>query len=135
MKNIIKMVVAIIYALGGAAVFALCKRTDYRLVVCDDVRYYDEYMMGYLLQRKSWFGWWKTLLVFTEYDISNYDNRGVEYRHSPQRVNDYILGELGYLPSYIEVEVRDDLSDKFRTWLAKKFIRLARKLDEMNELK
>lgn len=100
-------------------------RFEYRLVVYD----YDDadaYVVGYLLQKRKWYGW-STILPFSIYDL---DLQDLQTYASPEQINNYIQRELGYIPRYAIDKYPHYPSDKIRRALSRKLVRLAKKLDE-----
>lgn len=97
-------------------------RFEYRLVVYD--YYADTYFVGYLLQKRKWYGW-STILPFSMYDLHDI------WEYIPlDKINNYIEQELGYVPRYAIDQFPNFPSDKIRRTLSRKLVRLAKKLDE-----
>lgn len=124
MKNIMVAILMVICGLFKKEGKAKPRRFEYRLIIyCVPFEFSER--ICYHLQKRKFYGW-KDLLGFTDYDLNNPHL----LIYPKDEVDRYIQKELGYLPRYAVDEYPDFPSDRIRKFLARRLIRLARKLDE-----
>lgn len=126
MKNVIVAMLMMFWGLFVGKEENKSTRFEYRLVVYG-YYYADTYFVGYLLQKRKWYGW-STILPFSMYDLrdSAWDSAYIPL----DKINNYIQQELGYIPRYAIDDNPHFPSDKIRRALSRKLVRLAKKLDE-----
>ena len=122
-QNIIVTMLMMICVLFRKKETAKPTRFKYRLVIYCVPFEFSERICYQLQKRKLLY--WKDLLGFTDYDLNS---RHLLY--PKEEVDGYIKKELGYLPRYAVDEYPHFPSDRIRKFLARRLIRLARKLDE-----
>ena len=123
MKEFFKNIVAMLMMLFVGKEENKSTRFEYRLVIYCVPFEFSERICYQLQKRKLLY--WKDLLGFTDYDLNS---RHLLY--PKEEVDGYIKKELGYLPRYAVDEYPHFPSDRIRKFLARRLIRLARKLDE-----